>query len=300
VDSDQGIAWISKADLATELTKFVASILEQASQDQQTAAWADWLRERFDAVRGREHDLDERRRFLYGDLVANGWLMIEDQLGENARVLDGILIDSDLVKTSDELRPLIDRVKQLAAEYNANPFWASIQASPGEAMLPAFERGYRRAERVRKALSLGDDPIDIREVFNLLEINFQKVTGPAIARSAYMVTENGAAAVCLFTSHPRSKYLAPRRFSLASALGGLFASQTQILPHGGANSDQARWTRSQEAKAFAAMFLLPASSVEANPDPDQLVENYGISRTAASWHIENLRQRQQHNTAGVL
>jgi hypothetical protein len=300
IEPDRAIAWISKADLGVELKRFVAAILDKARQDQETVAWANWLQERFDAVLTRECDASERRRQMFGNPVVECWPRIEQELGLNRRILDGILIDSELVGTSDELNPLISHVKRLASERISHPIWASIQASPGEAMLPAYERGYRRAERVRRALNLGDDPIEIRDVLELLQIGLQKIDGPAIARSAYMVTESGMAEICLFTSHPRSKYWAPRRFSLASALGGLFASQSLAMPYGGANSDQARWTRSQEAKAYAAMFLLPASSVEANPDLDQLVENYGISHTAAIWHIENLHQRQRRNAAGVL
>jgi Zn-dependent peptidase ImmA (M78 family) len=87
---------------------------------------------------------------------------------------------------------------------------------------------------------------------------------------------------------------------LASALGGLFASRFQSTPFGGASSDQARWIRSQEANAFAAMFLLPASSLETSQSLEKLVEDYGISHTAASWHIENLRQRNRRQSAGVM
>jgi hypothetical protein len=300
IGPDRAIAWISKADLGAELKRFVDAILDKARQDQETAAWANWLQGRFDAVLTRERDASERRRQMFGNSVVECWPRIEQELGQNSKILNGILVDSELVGTSDELTPLISHVKRLASENISNPLWASIQASPGEAMLPAYERGYRRAERVRCALNLGDDPVEIRDVLESLQIGLKKIDGPAIARSAYMVTESGVAEICLFTSHPRSKDWAPRRFSLASALGGLFASQSLAMPYGGANSDQARWTRSQEAKAYAAMFLLPASSVEANPDLDQLVENYGISRTAAIWHIENLRQRQQRNAAGVL
>jgi hypothetical protein len=299
LEQDRGVAWISKDDLGAELERFVSSIIEKASQDSPTAAWAAWLNKRFVGVLGKARDLTERRRLMFGDIVADHWECIEGELGGNAKILDGILIDSDPIQSTDDLSPLVSHVKRLASERVANPFWTSIQASPGEQMLPDFVRGYRRAERVRRALNLGDDPIDFREVLDALQIGLQKIPGPAIARSAFMVAESGAAEVSLFTSHPMSKGLGPRRFSLATALGGLFASRSQTMPYGGANSDQARWARSREAKAFAAMFLLPASPVEANQSLEQLVDNYGISHTAASWHIENIRQRQRLGSAGM-
>lgn len=103
-----------------------------------------------------------------------------------------------------------------------------------------------------------------------------------------MVAASGAAEVALFTSDPRYKGIWPQRFSLASALGGLLASRFQSAPFRGASSDQARWIRSQEANAFAAMFLLPASALETSQRLEELVKDYGISHGAASWTIDNI------------
>ena len=300
LDEELGIAWINKDDLGCELERFVSAVIEKAAQDPLSSQWAAWLSKRLQEVLDRAHDLTERRRQLFGEIVADRWQGIEDELGENARILDGILIDSHPIYSADALDPLVGQVKRLASERVSQPFWSSIQASAGERMLPAFERGYRRAEHVRRVLNLGDDPIDFPEILELLQIGIHKISGPAIARSAFMVAESGAAEVALFTSHPRFKGLGPRRFSLASALGGLFASRFQAMPFGGANSDQARWVKSQEAKAFAAMFLLPASSLETSQSLEKLVEDYGISHTAASWHIENLRQRQHRQSIGLM
>lgn len=297
---DRGIAWITKDDLIAELERFVEAIIDQARKNPTTAPWADWLDNRFKGVVAKAYDLHERRKQLFGCLVADCWQDIESELGDNARIIDGILMDSHQIQAPEHLTPLVSHVKKLASERVANPFWTSIHASIGEQMLPAFERGYRRAERVRNALELGDEPIEFREVLEALQIGLRKIPGPPIARSAFMVSESGAAEISLFTAHPKFNRLGPKRFSLAAALGGLFASANQAVPFGGANSDQARWIRAQEAKAFAAMFLLPATSVESNRSLEQLVEDYGISRTAASWHIENLRQRQLRVASGAI
>jgi len=48
------------------------------------------------------------------------------------------------------------------------------------------------------------------------------------------------------------------------------------------------------------MFLLPASSLDAGDSLEKLVDTYGISHTAASWHIENLRRRKDRHSAGVM
>lgn len=295
-----GIAWINKNDLDIELQRFVTAILEKGSQDPLTVQWADWLNDRWRGVLGRTRDVVERRRQLFGDLVANHWQGIEDELGANSKILDGILIDSHQVQSADELDSLVTEVKRLASETVARPFWSNIQAPSGERMLPAFERGYRRAEHVRQVLKLGDDPIDFPEVLETLQIGLRKISGPTIARSAFMVAASGASDLALFTSHPRFKDFLPQRFSLASALGGLFASRFLSTPFGGASSDQSRWVRSQESNAFAAMFLLPASSLETTQSLEKLVEDYGISHTAAKWHMDNLRQRKLRQEAGVM
>ncbi|MFN9692330.1 MAG: hypothetical protein ACK550_00760 [Synechococcaceae cyanobacterium] len=300
LDRELDIAWINKNDLDIELQRFVSAILDKANQDPLTVQWAAWLNERWCEVLGRAHDVVERRRQLYGDLVADHWQGIEDELGANAKIIDGILIDSHQVQSADELLSLINQVKGLASETVARPFWSTIQAPAGEGMLPAFERGYRKAEHIRQVLNLGDDPIDFPEVLESLQIGLQKISGPAIARSAFMVADSGASDVALFTSHPRFKDILPQRFSLASALGGLLASRFQSTPFGGASSDQARWIRSQETNAFAAMFLLPASTLETRRSLERLVEDYGISYSAASWHTENLRQRKLRQEAGVM
>lgn len=300
LDREIGIAWINKNDLDIELKRFVSAILEKARQDPLTVQWADWLNERWRKVLGKAHDVFERRRQLFGDLVADHWQGIEDELGANSKILDGILIDSYQVQFSDQLDSLVSQVKQLASEKVAQPLWSTIKASTGEQMLPAFERGYRRAEHVRHVLNLGDDPIDFPEVLEKLQIQLQKISGPTIARSAFMVADSGAARVAIFTSDPRFKGVYPQRFSVASALGGLFANRFHSMPFGGASSDQARWIRSQEANAFAAMFLLPASSLDSGDSLEKLVDNYGISHKAASWHLENLRRRRQLQSAGMM
>ncbi len=300
LNNELGIYWINKVDLDTELRKFVSSILEKAGQEPLTAAWANWLNARWQEVLDRTNNLSERRRQLFGSTVSDRWQIIEDELGANSKILDGILIDSYQVQSSDQLDSLVSEIKQLASEKVEQPLWSTIKASAGEQMLPAFERGYRRAEHVRHVLNLGDDPIDFPEVLETLQIQLQKILGPAIARSAFMVADSGTAKVALFTSDPRFKGVYPQRFSIASALGGLFANRFQSMPFGGASSAQARWIRSQEANAFAAMFLLPASSLDAGDSLEKLVDTYGISHTAASWHLENLRRRKNRQSAGVM
>lgn len=296
---DRGIIWINKDELAAVLEGFITAIIGQANSETLTAPWAAWLHERFMRGVGQADDDHERRRRLFGDHVANHWADLEDQLAGNVKILNGILLDSHPIQSAEDISPLVHNVKRLATEQAVRPFWSSIPVSAGDQMLPPYERGYRKAESVRHALNLGDDPIDFHEVLGNLQIGLQKIQGPALARSAYMVSEAGVAEVCLFTSHPMAKQYCPRRFSLATALGGLLASQTHPQPFGGANSDQSRWLRSQEANAFAAMLLLPASSVEGGHDLEKLVEDYGISFTAAQWHIKNLRQRGDRTYADV-
>jgi hypothetical protein len=48
------------------------------------------------------------------------------------------------------------------------------------------------------------------------------------------------------------------------------------------------------------MFLLPASTLETRRSLERLVEDYGISYSAARWHTENLRQRKLRQEAGVM
>jgi hypothetical protein len=98
IEPDRAIAWISKADLGAELKRFVAAILDKARQDQETAAWANWLQGRFDAVLTKERDASERRRKMFGDPVVECWPRIEEELGHNTKIIDGILIDSELVE----------------------------------------------------------------------------------------------------------------------------------------------------------------------------------------------------------
>jgi hypothetical protein len=73
LDRELDIAWINKNDLDIELQRFVSAILDKANQDPLTVQWAAWLNERWCEVLGRAHDVVERRRQLYGDLVADHW-----------------------------------------------------------------------------------------------------------------------------------------------------------------------------------------------------------------------------------
>lgn len=300
LDKELGISWISKVDLDGELQKFVSAIIEKARQEASTSQWANWLNARWLEALKRAASLTERRRQLFGNIVSDRWQVIEDELGTNSKILDGILIDSCKVQSIDQLDSLVSEIKKLTSEQFSHPLWSTIKTSAGEQMLPAFERGYRRAEHVRDALNLGDDPIDFSEVLETLQIQLQKISGPTIARSAFMVADSGAAKVALFTSIPRFKGVNPQRFAMASALGGLFATRFQAMPFGGASSTQSRWLRSQEANAFAAMFLLPASSLDASDNIEDLVDTYGISHSAASWHLENLRKRKNRQSTGVM
>jgi hypothetical protein len=294
------VAWVNKDDLSSELEAFVRDVIAKAETDALSRQWALWMKSRLDESLQKYREPTERRKWMLGDIVANIWERLEGELGINSKALEGVLLDSTLVHSPEELTLLSNEVKRLASETSTNFLWSRIEDLPGEYMLQPFERGYRRAERVRDALGLGDSPVDFRDVLEDLGISLRKVLESTLYQSAYIVVESSAAEISLCTSHPKSKWLMPRRFSIAAALGGIFAGRTPSKAYGGAKSSQARWMLSQESNAFAAMFLLPSQAVESGQEIDELVERYGISRSAATWHIENIQRRRHQNTATAV
>jgi Zn-dependent peptidase ImmA (M78 family) len=74
---------------------------------------------------------------------------------------------------------------------------------------------------------------------------------------------------------------------MAAALGRLLAEGRPGQPLGAAHGEQSRWIQTQRANAFAAEFLLPTPALSRPGDLEAKCDQYGISRTAARWHMRN-------------
>jgi hypothetical protein len=294
------VAWINKEDLSSHLEIFVRDVIAKAEAEAPSNRWALWMRSRLEESLQRSREPTERRKWMLGDVVANSWKRIVDELGNNSKALEGVLLDSILVDSDEELSRLSKEVMRLAAEKSTDFLWKRVETLHGEYMLPPFERGYRRAERVRDILRLGDSPIDFRDILEDLGIALRRDMGSALYQTAYIVVESSAAEISLCTSHPKSQWLMPQRFSIAAALGGIFANRIQTKAYGGATSSQARWILSQESNAFAAMLLLPSEAIDSGLGIDELVEKYGIAKSAATWHMRNIHRRRAQDKATAV
>ena len=183
----------------------------------------------------------------------------------------------------------------------------------GSAETPAWKVGYRLAEETRRTLGLDESPIpSMRElVEDRLGIPVVQVSlGQNIAGATVVtVDEDGreARGVVLNTSGDNENVWI-RRATLAHELGHLLfdpsgrLESVRVDRYGESQFDpetQGIDYVEQRANAFAIAFLAPLEAVRrlapvplSNKSVVDVMQTYGISHTAAGYHIRNVHHRQ--------
>lgn len=183
-------------------------------------------------------------------------------------------------------------------------------------MYPAWNAGYRLAEQCRETLQLGHSPIpSMRElVEQRLGIPVIQVKLPRWIAGATVTTKHNdgsdARGIVLNTLGANTNVWV-RRATLAHELGHLLYDPEEQLEHirvdsyqdSQADAEHPRRTSvvEQRANAFAIAFLAPNDAVRRLTPPPitedsflEVMHRFGISRTAAYYHINNSHYRQEN------
>jgi len=273
--------WVPLADVAETLGRFVDDTISRAATDAKTRAWADWLQQRWDAVRVQARQPEVARKWQHGEVVAAQWHMVENRLRDRACALAEVLMDSTPVQDSDTFAWLVGQLETTPRSSAA----MDMEPLDVDWGLPPFTQGYRLAQRTRQVLGLGDRPVRAMEdLFAHFGVTGRAVQARGLFRSAVWTTESGATLVWA-EDDARFRGEDPQRFAISAALGRLLANGLKARNHGAAHGDQARWRPTQLANAFAAELLLPIQALERPANLAKLSKQYGISQSAAKWHL---------------
>ena len=180
----------------------------------------------------------------------------------------------------------------------------------GSAMTPAWKVGYRLAEDARRNLGLGESEIpsmralvEDRLGIPVVQVNIsQRIAGATIVTRD---EDGGEARGVILNASGANENVWVRRSTLAHELGHLLFDPNEKLenvrvdPYGQSEVDpQAHESETdyveQRANAFAIAFLAPPGAVRrmvpTPPSIESIVDvmhTYGISQTAARYHVRN-------------
>lgn len=186
----------------------------------------------------------------------------------------------------------------------------------GTEVSPSYRAGYELAKRARTTLSLGHKPI--KSMRYLVEITLgipviQAELPPSIAGATIAVDdpndpEHGEARGIVLNTIGANRNVWVRRATLAHELGHLLFDPIQHLQQVRVDTYQSNEVDpqsyatdrvEQRANAFAIAFLAPMAAVrDLAPTPvlassvERVMATFGISHTAARYHISNAHYRQ--------
>ncbi len=278
--------WVPIEDVSVALQRFVDATIERAANDRASAPWAQWLGTRWSDTRTRAKAPDEMRRWMFGDLVAQRWDDLEQRLDGGITALSGVLVDSALVSEDATLKSLATEIGAVPAEgKRLKRDFARVDWG-----LPPFREGYRLAQEIRSCLKLGSvslDTADLKKALARFGVQAKPLRAHGLFRSAVW-TRGGGAVLGWANDDPRFRGEVPSRFAIAAAFGRFLSGFAEGETGGAAHGEQARWRPTQLANAFAAEFLLPIQAIHKGfKSVGDLAKSYGISRSAAEWHIVN-------------
>jgi hypothetical protein len=288
--------WLPRDEVAVSLRHFVEETLQRAEREEGVRPWAHWLNERWQVALRSADDPAIRRELQFGEVVAEKWPAMKQQLGESVSALLGILSDSPSIQDAGTLDALAARIP-VAARGSRRV----VEVGEVDLMLPPYEQGYRLAAGARRRMQMLEEPIlDMRGV---LGEHFDVITSAIAAEQLFRsaaVSVGNEAQIWYASEYARVAGVAPTRFAIAAALGRLLFEERfrSIGSWGAAHGSHSRWIPTRVANAFAAEFLLPAQAMRRRGgDAETLAEEYGISRSAAAWHIRNrlraVRERER-------
>ncbi|HSK01299.1 MAG TPA: hypothetical protein VK932_08665 [Kofleriaceae bacterium] len=273
--------WIAREDAVAEFSRLVEETLARV-RSRLNHAWATFVEGRWEAAKSAAADPQRRRELSLGKVVADRWSTIVATLNGDSLGLEALLFDSEVLTAATELQQILD----FALTAPVKPGKSTFRATPKVGR--PYEQGYALARDVRAFIQNESDPIvSLNETLDSFCVQLKHVSTSAFASSCF-ARERGGAVIAL--SDQRSKWgVAPSRFAIAAALGRLLGERVEGRPFGAAHSGQSRWIATQRANAFAAELLLPAQAFAGGSDLSDLCDAYGISRSAAEWHLHNRR-----------
>lgn len=275
--------WIAREDAISELSRVVDETIARV-KSRPNHGWAVFIEDRWAASRRAATDPNVRRALALGKIVADEWALAERRLNGDSAGMESLLLDSETISDKAEFQLLLDVATRIPAKPTATNF------QPAPKVGRPYEQGYALAAEVRSYLGNESGPIIelYRTIVERFGINFEQPRTRAFA-SACFARESGGAMIAL-SAQQAEWGVAPSRFAVAAALGRLLGERIAGKPFGAAHSGQSRWINTQKANAFAAELLLPAKAFTTSADVSGLCDAYGISRSAAEWHLHN-RQR---------
>lgn len=182
----------------------------------------------------------------------------------------------------------------------------------GTAFFPAYKIGYELAEHARKTLDLGDLPIEsMRKLVESklgIPVIQAKLPGSIAGATIAVSDADGDARGIVLNTIGANENVWVRRATLAHELGHLLFDPIQRLERVRVDTYQSNEVDpqgaiadyvEQRANAFAISFLAPMDAVrDTAPTPLQtdsipkVMRTFGISHTAARYHIRNSYFRQ--------
>jgi hypothetical protein len=292
-----------KTDFQAEARALIEKTLDRAHAVEMCAPWAAWLRDRWRDAQAQEESPSRRLGWMLGKVSADRVMELRQ---ERPAVADGLvqfLRDCRTVTLETDLKPVEDMIDEFAVEKTPRPGstetpgWQGLAAESISMNQPEFSQGYQLARLVRRNMGLDVRPIvDLSKILKRLDVVLEDARESPLFRVAVCASKGGLAHV-VPSSMDNRRGPAGFRFAIASALGRLLwqsrlPGETRICA---ALGDYAMLSQSRRANAFAAEFLLPHEAIKGKRfDPTdvwKLSEDYGISHTAARWHV--------HNTGGM-
>jgi len=291
---------VSKDTFRSEVKQFVEETIRQAKTADDFAPWANWLEERWATALQEEKDPRRRLKWMIGDLSAKRVHELQHSRPDLAISLEKILRDCPIVTDKRELTPvesLIDNyvTKTSSAVSERKLTWQGFGRGSVDVSQPDYRQGYELARLARKRLGIADRPIrDLSEVLGRFGVNLEKECQSPLFRVAVCASKNAGAHIVPSSNDSRMRNIPGFRFGVSSGLGRLLwqGRSNPSQPICAAQGDHAMISQSRRANAFAAELLLPGEVIRGlNPQSQEFldrVEAYGVSRSAARWHLHNV------------
>jgi hypothetical protein len=292
---------VSKESFKAEAAQFVRKTIEQGKSTPKFSRWANWLSDRWDAAQKEEKDSGRRLQWMIGDLAARRVSDLQRSHPDIAIPLESILRDCPIVTDKRKLGPIETVIEDYmtkttsAASPSRVSGWRGFGKGSSNVTQPDYQQGYELARLARSRMALGDRPLrDPGEILDRFGVKLEPECDSPLFRVAICASKQAGAHIVPSSVDTRMKSIPGFRFGVFSGLGRLLwqGRGTQNKPICAAQGDHAMISQSRRANAFAAEFLLPGETIR-GLSPDSLefldrVEGYGVSRSAARWHLQNV------------
>lgn len=290
---DEGNQIVEREELEAELRRLIDAVLERVHADPETAVAADHLSRAWDAVSNLEDEEVEfaRAAALFGvdpfavqddvaDVIVAFWERTDASLRDDALALAN---GAELSSIADWLNSAIETVTRKRQDNG----WSDIRRAlpPPAPGVEPWARGYELARLAREQIGGNSGPIDLRT--GPLAIPRRQTQPPSTRIHGLVGTDTPA---CVTVPRRNSG----TRFLQARALGD-FLGRTTTGP--GLLSSLAT-DRQAQSRAFAAEFLVPASSLR-NRITTRRVDSEQVDELGGEFRVSTELIRHQIQNHGI-